>query len=331
MTTTNYVGKRTGKISNLFPDIPLYVTGAALSDTFMPFGVWDNCIVMYKQLTGKDNPLLKTLRKLNRNPEKGAGGQLAVEGVRVLEEAEKSGCEIDAVVITESFGREPREKNLLKRWHARGIRVFQVNEKLFASVSAVQAPQGALALVRAPRHTLDAIFDAIQPQERVLILCACGIQDPGNLGTLIRTGAAAGADMVLTTTGTVSARNPKTLRASAGAFFNIPVIEHLETLELLSYCERNNIRMYRTDAQAGVRHTQADLASSCVIFLGNEGAGVNEADFALIPAVHIPMPGNTESLNVAAAGAILMFEAVRQRAELLRRPGGKIRSMEAEP
>ena len=267
------------------------------------------------KLTGKDNPLLKTLRKLNRNPEKGSGGErMAVEGIRVLEEAENSGCEIDAVVIAEGFGQESREKNLIERWRARGIRVFEVGGNLFAAISAVRTPQGAMALARAPRHSLDDI----QPKKRVLILCACGIQDPGNLGTLIRTGAAAGADMVVTTPGTVSAINPKTLRSSAGAFFNIPVIEHIKTGELLSYCERNNISMYRTDARAGVAHTRADLASSCAVFLGNEGAGINDSVLADIQAIHIHMPGNAESLNVAAAGAILLFEAARQRAELIR-------------
>jgi len=274
----------------------------------------------YARLTGKDNTLLKTLRGLNRNPEKDSGGQIAIEGVRVLEEAENSGCEIEAAVIAEGFGKEPREKNLLERWRARGIRVFLVSEKLFASISAVRAPQGAMALGRAPRFTLNEI----QPKERILAICASGIQDPGNLGTLIRTGAAAGADMVLTTIGTVSARNPKTLRASAGALFSIPVIEHLKPPELLSYCGRNKIRMYRADAGAGVSHTQADLASSCAIFLGNEGGGVNESDFAGIPAIHIPMPGNAESLNVAAAGAILLFEAARQRAEQVRRSSPEI-------
>ena len=263
----------------------------------------------YARLTGKDNPLLKTLRKLNRNPEKDSGGRMAIEGVRALEEAENSGCAIEAAVISDSFGKEPREKILLDRWRARGIRIFQVGEKLFASISAVRTPQGAMALVCAPLHSLGGI----RHKEPALILCACGIQDPGNLGTLIRAGAAADADMVLTTTGTVSARNPKTLRASAGAFFNIPVIEHLKTEELFSYCERNGIRMYRTDAGAGVSHTRADLASSCAVFVGNEGAGCNEAAFASLPAIHISMPGNAESLNVAAAGAIILFEAVRQR------------------
>ena len=263
-----------------------------------------------ERLTGKSNPLLKTLRKLKQNPEKDSGGRMAIEGVRVLEEAENSGCEIEAVVIADGFGEEPREKNLIERWRARGIRVFRVGENLFASVSAVKTPQGAMALVRAPQYTLSGI----PPEKRALILCASGIQDPGNLGTLIRTGAAAGADLVLTTTGTVSARKPKALRASAGAFFNIPIIEQLKTGVLISYCEKNRIRMYRTDARAGVPHTQVDLVSSCAIFLGNEGGGVNDEIFASLPAIHIPMPGNAESLNVAAAGAILLFEAARQRA-----------------
>ena len=265
----------------------------------------------YKRLTGKDNPLLKTLRKLNRNPEDDSGGgRMAIEGVRVLEEAENSGCAIEAAVIAEGFGKEPREVNLLERWHVRGIRVFQVGEKIFSSISAVRTPQGAMALVYAPRRVLGDI----RLRERALILCASGIQDPGNLGTLIRTAAAAGVDMILTTPGTVSARNPKTLRASAGAFFNIPVIEHIKITELFSYCERNNIRMYRSAARAGVAHTRADLVSSCAVFLGGEGAGVNDAHAARLPAIHIPMPGNAESLNVAAAGAIIMFEAARQRA-----------------
>ena len=122
----------------------------------------------YAQLTGKDNALLKTLRRLNRNPEKDSTGQIAIEGIRILEEAEKSGCEIEAAVIVEGFGKHSREKQLLARWRARGIRVFLVSEKLFSSVSAVRTPQGAMALGRAPKY----ILNEIQPEERILALCA---------------------------------------------------------------------------------------------------------------------------------------------------------------
>ena len=263
------------------------------------------------KLIGKSNPLLKMLRELNRTPENGSNGRIVIEGIRVLEEAEKAGCVIEFALITEDFGKWQRGKELLDRWLSREIRVFHVGETLFASISAVRTPQGAAAVVRAPRYSLDRI----QLGEHAMVVCASGIQDPGNLGTLIRTGAAAGADMILTTEGTVSARMPKTLRASAGAYFRIPVIEHLGTEEILSYCELNNIKMYRGDARDGVAHTQADLVSSCAVFLGNEGAGVNEAAFTHLQAIHIPMSGNTESLNVAAAGAILLFEAARQRAD----------------
>ena len=266
----------------------------------------------FKQLTARDNPLLKTIRRLVRNPEKSDADQMAVEGVRMLEEAENTGCDIDAVVISENFGAEPRERRLLDRWLARNLRIFQVNEEVFASISDVRTPQGAMALVRVTRYRLHQL----RPNNSPLILCAMGIQDPGNLGTLIRTAAAAGADAVFTTQGTVAARNSKTLRATAGAFFHLPVVEHLTTEELIFYCRDHGISMFRTDTREGAAHTQANLAAPCAIVLGNEGNGMcDEAAeaFSDLPAIHIPMAENTESLNVSAAGAIILFEAFRQR------------------
>ena len=264
----------------------------------------------FQQLTAKDNPLLKTIRKLVRHPEKSDTDLMAVEGVRMLEEVENAGCNIDAVVISENFGAEPRERRLLDRWLARDIRICRVNEEVFASVSDVRAPQGAMALVRMPQYLLHQL----RPGNNPLILCALGIQDPGNLGTLIRTAAAAGADAVFTTRGTVAARNSKTLRATAGAFFHLPVVERLTAEELISYCVDHDISMFRTDTHEGIAHTRANLTAPCAIVLGNEGNGMdNEEAFTRLPAIRIPMAGNTESLNVAAAGAIILFEAFRQR------------------
>ncbi|MDR1728899.1 MAG: RNA methyltransferase [Acidobacteriota bacterium] len=267
-----------------------------------------------RRLTAKDNPLLKTIRKLTRNPEKDDAGRMVAEGVRVLEELAAlpgDGLAVEAAVVTDGFGGAPRERRLLDGWHARRVRVFQVAPELFASVSGVRTPQGALALVGAPRHSLGRLRLAGAP----LLLGALGVQDPGNLGTLIRTAAAAGAAAVLTLRGTVSARNPKALRASAGAFFHIPVVEGLTAGELVSYCGSRNIRIYRTDVREGVPHTRADLATAAAILVGNEGGGMEALgdDFARLPAIHIPMPGRAESLNVAAAAAVILFEAARQR------------------
>jgi TrmH family RNA methyltransferase len=100
---------------------------------------------------------------------------------------------------------------------------------------------------------------------------------------------------------------------SAGTFFRVPVVEHLDGSELREYCNLHHIRMYRTDARAGVSYTEADLLPSCAILLGNEGNGMEADEFADLPSLHIPMAENTESINVAMAGAIILFEAFRQR------------------
>jgi TrmH family RNA methyltransferase len=267
------------------------------------------------QLTSRDNPLLKTIRLISSGSRRAPNQLVLAEGIRVLEEATRSKYEIEAVIFSESFGSSEREQALLQAWLNRGVRLFRTGAKLFESVSCVQSPQGALALMRVPERTLSEIA----PGSNALILCACEIQDPGNLGTLIRAAAAAGGTMACTTKGTVSARSPKSVRASAGLFFHLAVVEHVEIAELRNYCARHSIRLYRTDTQQGCAHTETDLRSSCATVLGNEAAGLSGSDLAGIPAIHIPMAKGVESINVAMAGTIILFEAFRQRHNTARR------------
>jgi TrmH family RNA methyltransferase len=261
------------------------------------------------QLTSKDNPLLKTIRLVTSGSHRAPKQLVAAEGIRVLEEVHKAGCEIEAVVFSGNFGSTAREKELLHAWQEKGIRAYQTSESLLASVSGVQTPQGAIALVHIPELSLDRAL----PRKDALILCACSIQDPGNLGTLIRTAAAAGANLVCTIQGTVSARNPKSLRSSAGAFFRLPLVEHVAASDFKDYCDSHAIRGYRADAREGIFHVKADLRSPCAILLGNEGGGMDCEEFAGFPAIRIPMAEGVESLNVAIAGAVILFEALRQR------------------
>jgi TrmH family RNA methyltransferase len=263
----------------------------------------------FPELTSKDNPILKTIRGISTGSPKASELLVAIEGVRILEEAVLSGSKIETVVISEHFGKDSRERNLLDSWQSAKVRIYRIKESLFKSLSSVQTPQGAIALAQVPQKTLAEVVLG----KNALILCACGLQDPGNLGTLIRTAKAAGADMVCTTNGTVSARNSKALRSSAGTLFRIPVVEHIETTEFLAYCRKNRIRVYRTDSKQGIEYTKSDFVTPCALLLGNEGSGIPEAEFAGIPSIHIPMSENTESLNVAIAGAIILFEASRQR------------------
>jgi TrmH family RNA methyltransferase len=261
------------------------------------------------RLTSRDNPLFKRIRLVASGSRKAPKQFVIAEGVRVLEEVRSAACAIEAAVISNVFGTVPREKILLEAWQSEKIRIYRTSEKLLESISSVRAPQGAVALVRIPERSLGEF----EPPRNALIIYACGIQDPGNLGTLIRTAAAAGASMVCSSKGTVSARRPKTIRSSAGALFRIPIFEQVEVPDFCSYCESHSIRTYRTDAREGVSYMETDLKSSCALVLGNESIGVSDKTFAGFPAIRIPMAEGVDSLNVAIAGAIILFEAFKQR------------------
>ena len=261
------------------------------------------------QLTSSNNPLLKIIRLISSGSRRAPKDLVVAEGIRVLEEAHRRGCRLDAVVISENFGHLDREEKLLNFWISQDLRICRAGTRLFSSISDLDAPQGALALVRFPESSLDIAPPAMD----ALILFACGVQDPGNLGTLIRTSAASGAGLVCTSKGTVSARNPKAIRASAGAIFHIPVVEHMEISEFLHYCNLHGIRIYRTDVREGMPYTEADFRSRCAFLVGNEGSGLRMGGVERVPSLRIPMAGGIESLNVASAGAILLFEACRQR------------------
>lgn len=261
------------------------------------------------QITGKDNPLFKTIRLVTSGSRRADQQLVVAEGVRVLEEVHRAGCFIEAALFSEGFGADAREQTLLHTWQRNGIRLYQTKENLFKSLSSVETPQGAIALVRISKFSLDAFH----PKGKALILCASGVQDPGNLGTLIRTAAAADANLVCTIKGTVSARNPKAVRSSAGTFFRIPLVEHLDVHEFIRYCETHSIQIYRTGVGNGAAYTKEDFRKSCAIVLGNEGHGMTEMEFSKFPSIRIPMADAAESLNVAMAGSVIFFEAFRQR------------------
>ena len=261
------------------------------------------------RITSKTNPFVKKLRLTALDPRRASADLVVAEGIRVLEEAVATGHEIEGVLITETFGRDGREKELLSLLRARDAKLYRTDERLAKSLSGVISPQGVLGLVRVPTLTLHQVDLTRNP----LILCACGIQDPGNLGSLIRTAAAAGACMLCTISGTVSARNPKCVRSSAGMFFRSPVIENLRPEDFLQFCKKHAVRAFRADGRGSDTYCVADLTLPTALLLGGESRGFSGPAWAAIPSIRIPMVPAVESLNVAAAGAILLFEAYRQR------------------
>jgi TrmH family RNA methyltransferase len=261
------------------------------------------------ELSSTSNPLLRTVRLVAAQSRRAPADLVLAEGLRVLEEASASGHPVTAVILSGEFGTTPRQQALVTGWSMAGTRVYRVRGKVLRSISSVLEPQGAIALVRLPAATLSDV----RHKSVTGLLCACSIQDPGNLGTLIRTAAAAGCSLVCTTPGTASPRNPKAIRASAGAFFRLPVVEGVPPTEILGFCRAKGLQPYRTDSRSGVDCFRVDLRSPFALLLGNEARGIGPGEWSDLPSLRIHMAGGVESLNVAAAGAVILFEALRQR------------------
>jgi TrmH family RNA methyltransferase len=197
------------------------------------------------------------------------------------------------------------------------VEVLRLTHEVFGSVVETQSPQGVAALIVPPIRTLQDVVAGPAP----LILIAAGLQDPGNLGTLVRSAEAFGASGVLTTPGTVSSWNQKALRASVGSVFRVPVAG-VTVGEILDV-KRRGVRLLAavgTHDVGVVTAQETDLTGACALMIGNEGGGVPAEWMEVADAkVTIPCPGPVESLNAAVAGSLLLYEASRQRSA--ERPG----------
>jgi TrmH family RNA methyltransferase len=261
------------------------------------------------RITSRHHPVIRKIQRVAARVRGAPADLVLAEGTKVLDEALSSPFGHEVVLVRDGYGSLGPEGRLLAEWARRGVPVYQTPEQQLLSLSDVLAPQGALALVHVPRNTLDRL--ALPPEP--LVLCTCGIQDPGNLGTLLRTARATGVAAVITTSGTASVRNPKVIRSSAGAFFHLPVIERVDSHRLAGYLAHKGIRVFLARAAKGEPCWNVDLRGPSALVLGNESRGVQGAEWEGFSTVHIPMTPEAESLNVAAAGAILMYEAMKQR------------------
>jgi TrmH family RNA methyltransferase len=252
----------------------------------------------------RQNARVKELRAALRKGEKTASGLVALEGLHLVEEALRSGLRILTVFV--------RSGNLALLNQLRiGLEteILELSPDVFSSAVTTESPQPIAALVEAPAFSPDAIFSAPNP----LLLVSAGLQDPGNLGTIIRSAEAFGAAGITTLPGTVSAWNPKALRASAGSAFRLPVVP-LDAKTLFSSLRVHGIRAVATTVEGGTPAQKLDLSQPVALFIGNEGSGLPEEIVGQCDErITISCPGPVESLNAAIAASILLYEASRQR------------------
>jgi RNA methyltransferase, TrmH family len=231
-----------------------------------------------------------------------------VEGIKVLGEALRAGATIESVYLDPAAGEAARA--LADRCLAAGARVFELEAGVLARVTETVTPQPIVGVVGTVNVTLETLAAAAPD----LVVVCSDVRDPGNAGTVLRSAEAAGAGGVIFCDGSVDAFNPKTVRASAGAVFHLPVVNGGATVETLAAIGSWGLRRLGTTARDGVDYLAADLISPVAIVVGNEAHGLApEARAELDGLVSIPMAGRSESLNVGMATAVICFEAARQR------------------
>jgi RNA methyltransferase, TrmH family len=260
-----------------------------------------------RRVEGRHNALVKELRRAFSRGELTSDGYCAIEGFRILEEAIRSGLRLRAVFFSESTAT--RAERLLSQLGAQ-VETLLLPDKLFSGAVPSYAPQGVAALARWKELPLE---EALAKSKAGPLLVVAGVQDPGNLGTILRSAEAFGAGGVVLGEGTVSPFNPKVVRASAGSVFRLPVAR-AKLSDALALMKEQGLRMVATASHKGTPLDQAKLSGPLAIFIGSEGAGLSrDLIKEMDEVVAIPQAPQVESLNAGVAASIVLYEVMRQR------------------
>lgn len=259
-------------------------------------------------ISSGDNSRVKLVRKLKTRKGRSTEGRFTAEGKNLVCEVLSRGLDVDFIMIPDGT-EDGLPEAVRQAADSPDIAVCEVPQRVFDDLTDAGTGIGMLAVVR-QSSIASSIPEGIGPDDNILILDR--IQDPGNMGTLIRTAVAAGYKAVLALSGTADVYSPKVLRATAGMVFEIPIIYVPDETALIGMVRKAGKRIAVTAVEGGVPYFEEDLSKGIALVIGNEGRGVSDtlldiADFR----VTIPMNGRIESLNAAVAAAILMYEAVR--------------------
>lgn len=254
----------------------------------------------------KQNARLKALRRVLVNPSRGE--PVGIEGPNLVQEALRAQARIHCVFVSNERDAAAHQRSL-----PAGTEILLLPEGLLRSALATDTPQPVAALVDPPQWTWDHILNP-NAKRVPLVLLLAGLQDPGNLGTILRSAEALGATGIVSLPGTVSAWNPKAVRASAGSVLRMPLVA-ANPAEAIAKLRQSGVEVLTTRAGDGLAADRARLSHPVAILIGNEGNGVPDEIAALADgAIRIPCPGPVESLNAAVAASLLLYEASRQRA-----------------
>ena len=251
---------------------------------------------------------MPSLKHLKTKKGRDETGLFMVEGEKLIAEIPE-----DYKILYYVVSRKFADTHDLTRYRTRA-RCEVIRDSLFESLAATVTPQGIIAVCRQIQHSLN---DILQPSG--FILMGENLSDPGNIGTLVRTAAAAGASGVILTAGSCDLFSPKVLRAAAGAVLRMPIVTEANSAKTMEELKKQSIPIYAAHPRGNALPYNINLSGQFCLLVGNESHGISDKAEAMADAlVHLPMTNDTESLNASVAGSILLYEAVRQRLDLIR-------------
>jgi TrmH family RNA methyltransferase len=258
-----------------------------------------------RPIAGRHNQGLKELRLAFRRAELTSRGECAIESLKLIEEALRSGLHLESIFFSEA-GKSIGAK-LLPQIADRTEAVI-LPDALFKSITPSDSPQGVAALVKLPPYSSDQLLDGAVDGP---LIVASGLQDPGNLGTILRSAEAFGAAGIFLTEGTVSPYNWKVLRGSAGSIFRLPFFQ-IKSDALMPLLRKRGIRTVATSSHQGTPLPEMSWTLPFAVFIGNEGAGLpRELTRQMDETLRIPQAREVESLNAGVAASIVLYEAAR--------------------
>lgn len=265
-------------------------------------------LIIVEVISSEHNDKVKYLKKLYSSRNRKKMGKFILEGYRIIEEAVKAGAEFDKIYMTVDFYKSKQGKLIYKLTDTNSI--YFLEKKLLVEMADTSNPQGIIAVVNDIDYRIDDLFHRTSS-----LLLLDRIQDPGNMGTIIRTAAAAGFDGIIILKGSVDIYNLKVLRATMGAIFNIPVIKNISLDLFNEYYQRHSqkYKLISTDLTGSKYYYHLDYNDPVILTIGNEANGISDSLLQLSDEiVKIPMSGEIESLNAGIAAGIIMYKVVER-------------------
>ncbi|SKC43581.1 23S rRNA (guanosine(2251)-2'-O)-methyltransferase RlmB [Maledivibacter halophilus] len=264
---------------------------------------------MIKEIISPSNQNIKHIKSLHKRKYRDKHKEFLIEGLRSVEHGLENNAEFRNICYNDVITSSNRGCKLLEKISQRKIELCKINDKIFKEISTTDSPQGILGVVKRRYYDLEDIIS----KDKLFLIILDKLQDPGNVGTIIRTADAAGVSCIISLKGTVDIYNSKTIRSTMGSIFSMPII-HIETIgDVIEILKGNGVDIISTTLEAERYHFEVKYGRKNAIIIGNEGNGIsNELIKRSDIKVKIPIIGNAESLNASIAAGIIIYEIVRQ-------------------